>query len=167
MIEAGRVLGDSDIVDLGRETLRWLIGKQSAPQGHFRPVGTEGFNGRPYADPQPFDQQPLEAAATVDACLAAYRADGDAGWHEAAQAAMAWYTGENDLLTSLVSEDGSSCHDGLTPLGVNLNLGAESSIALQMARQAFAELTSLHEGRPQLAVVRPASKDLTRSRQGA
>ncbi len=167
MIEAGRVLGIPDIVDLGRETLRWLIGKQSAPQGHFRPVGSDSFGQRPYADPLPFDQQPLEAAATVDACLAAYRTDGDESWFEAAQTAMAWYTGENDLLTSLVSEDGASCHDGLTPLGLNLNLGAESSLALQMARQTFAELTSLREGKPQLAIVRPASKDLTWSCQGA
>jgi len=168
MIEAGRVLGDREIVDLGLETLRWLVGMQSAPQGHFRPVGTEGF-GRPYADPKPFDQQPLEAAATVDACLAAYRADGDESWMAVARTAMGWFTGENDLLTSLVAEDGSSCHDGLTPVGVNLNLGAESTLALQMARQTFAELISLspHEGKPQLAVVQPASKDLSRSRQGA
>ncbi len=91
MIEAGRVLGDREAVNLGLETLAWLIGKQSAPQGHFRPVGSDSFNQPAYADPQPFDQQPLEAAATVDACLAAYRADGDERWFEAAQTAMAWY----------------------------------------------------------------------------
>jgi hypothetical protein len=44
--------------------------RQTSPEGRFRAVGTESF-GRPYAEPLPFDQQPLEAQATIDACVAA------------------------------------------------------------------------------------------------
>ena len=32
--------------------------------------------------PEAFDQQPVEAAATISACLAAWRADGGAEWRQ-------------------------------------------------------------------------------------
>lgn len=153
MLEAGRVMGDGDAVALGLSTLGWLLDKQRAPAGHFRPVGTEGF-GSPYAQPAPFDQQPLEALATIDACLAAWRADGDERWVEAAQTAYGWFGGQNDLGTSLTNEEGTICHDGLTPFGVNLNTGAESMLALQMARHSMSEFAEDIVETPQLAVIR-------------
>ncbi|OJY71180.1 MAG: glycosyl transferase family 1 [Sphingobium sp. 66-54] len=152
MIEAGRVLDDKAVVATGLATLRWLMEQQKAPAGHFRPVGTESF-GKPFAPPATFDQQPLEAAATIDACLSAFRVDGDAGWVEAAERAFTWFEGDNDLGLPLASEDGAFCYDGLTPQGVNLNLGAESILAMQMARQAMAELNRAQDGTPQLSAV--------------
>lgn len=152
MIEAGRVLDDEAVVATGLVTLRWLLGQQKAPGGHFRPVGTESF-GRPFAPPAAFDQQPLEAAATIDACLSAFRVDGDDRWVEAAGRAFTWFEGDNDLGLPLTSEDGAFCYDGLTPHGVNLNLGAESILAMQMARQAMAELNREQDGTPKLSVV--------------
>jgi len=152
MIEAGRVLGDETVTATGLATLRWLMRQQKAPGGHFRPVGTESF-GKPFAPPAAFDQQPLEAAATIDACLSAFRADGDTGWVEAAESAFTWFEGDNDLGLPLASEDGAFCYDGLTPHGVNLNLGAESILAMQMARQTMAELSRLQDGTPQLSIV--------------
>lgn len=152
MIEAGRVLDDELATSVGLSTLQWLLEKQSAPAGHFRPVGSESF-GRVYADPKPFDQQPLEAEATIDACAAAWRADGAGRWVEAARKAFSWFTGENDLNLSLACDDGTLCYDGLTAQGVNLNLGAESILALQAARQAMAEFAGNLDETPQLAVV--------------
>lgn len=152
MIEAGRVLGDEAVTAAGLTTLRWLMGQQKGPGGHFRPVGTESF-GKPFAPPAAFDQQPLEAAATIDACLSAFRTDGDARWVEAAESAFTWFEGDNDLGLPLASEDGAFCYDGLTPQGVNLNLGAESILAMQMARQAMAELSRMQDGTPQLSIV--------------
>lgn len=153
MLEAGRTMGDEDAVRLGLSTLEWLLDMQRAPAGHFRPVGTESF-GLPYTQPSPFDQQPLEALATIDACLAAWRADGDARWIEEAQTAYGWFGGENDLGASLTSQDGTVCHDGLTPFGINLNTGAESMLALQMARHSMSEFNEQIEETPQLAVIR-------------
>ncbi|MBO9582426.1 MAG: glycosyltransferase [Sphingobium sp.] len=153
MIEAGRAMGDQDAVDLGLSTLRWLLDMQKAPAGHFRPVGTESF-GLPYAQPAPFDQQPLEALATIDACLAAWRADGAEYWVEAAETAYDWFGGDNDLSASLTNEDGTICHDGLTPFGVNLNTGAESMLALQMARHSMSQFAEEAVEIPQLALIR-------------
>jgi len=152
LIEAGRILGDGEAVAVGLATLRWLLEKQSAPEGYFRPVGTESFH-RPYAEPRRFDQQPLEAAATVEACASAWRVDRDAFWVEAATRASRWFEGENDLAQPLASEEGSLCYDGLTPHGVNLNIGAESILALQQARHAMAALLAETEATPQLTAV--------------
>ncbi|MBT2186155.1 glycosyltransferase family 4 protein [Sphingobium nicotianae] len=152
MIAAGRVLGDKVATSVGLSTLAWLLDKQRAPAGHFRPVGSDSF-GRAYAEPEPFDQQPLEAEATIDACAAAHAADGDARWIEAAHRAFTWFSGENDLQLPLTCEDGTLCFDGLTPQGVNLNLGAESILALQAARQAMAQFTGTLDETPQLMVV--------------
>ena len=152
LIEAGRVLGDRETIEVGLSTLRWLIEKQRAPSGHFRPVGTESFN-LPYAEPRPFDQQPLEAVATIDACACAYRVDPDAFWVEQAMRASSWFEGENDLAQPLSTEDGSLCYDGLTPCGVNLNMGAESILALQQARHGMAILLAATEATPQLSAV--------------
>jgi glycosyltransferase involved in cell wall biosynthesis len=139
LIEAGLVLNDESAIAVGTSTLRWLLDVQRAPAGHFRPVGTESY-GKPYAEPEAFDQQPLEAAATVDACVSAYRADPDMGWIEAAHQAMNWFNGENDLNHPLLCDDGALCFDGLTPAGVNRNVGAESILALHMARHSMATL---------------------------
>lgn len=153
MVEAGVVLEDKHALSVGLASLRWLLDMQTSPTGHFRPVGTASF-GRPFELPAAFDQQPLEAAATVEACAIAYRADPDPLWLKAAAQAFNWFEGENDLGMSLVSEDGDYCYDGLTPQGVNLNVGAESVLALHMARQAMAELFGDAEPVPHLSVVR-------------
>ncbi|MBO9574979.1 MAG: glycosyltransferase [Sphingobium sp.] len=152
LIEAGRVLGDGETVEVGLSTLRWLLEKQRAPLGHFRPVGTDSFT-LPYADPRPFDQQPLEAVATIDACASAYRVKPDGFWIEQAIRASSWFEGENDLAQPLSTEDGTLCYDGLTPQGVNLNMGAESILALQQARHAMAVLLAATESEPHLSAV--------------
>jgi glycosyltransferase involved in cell wall biosynthesis len=142
MIEAGRVLGDAQAIEVGLATLRWLMRQQRSADGLFRPVGTESF-GEPFTRPARFDQQPLEAAATIDACRCAYQVDADPYWIEAAHKAFTWFEGENDLGVPLASEDGTLCYDGLTPMGVNLNMGAESILALQMALHSMAELARM------------------------
>ena len=44
-----------------------------------------------------FDQQPLEAVATVEACQAALEAGGGPRWAAEAERAYAWFYGANDL----------------------------------------------------------------------
>lgn len=151
MLEAGRVLEDSASIDIGLSTLRWILDRQKAPDGHFRPVGSDSF-GAAYADPKPFDQQPLEATAAIEACAAAFSLQPDAAWTDTARSAYAWFFGANDLGAALASDDGTLCYDGLTPQGVNLNQGAESILALQMARHAMAELLGEAAPEPQLSM---------------
>ncbi len=140
LIRAGQALKRPDFTACGLSTLDWIVGQQTAPDGGFRAIGTESF-GRAYADPMPFDQQPLEAQATIDACAAAFDATGDARWAEEASRAYRWYLGQNDLGLPLASTSDGGCFDGLTPHGLNRNQGAESILALQLASCAISALS--------------------------
>ena len=140
LIRAGMALSREDLLACGLETLDWIIAKQTAPEGHFRAIGSESF-GRAYAEPLPFDQQPLEAVATVDACAAAFDATGDARWVAEAERAYRWFLGANDLDLPLATRNDGGCFDGLMPTGLNRNQGAESILALQMANCAISGLS--------------------------
>ncbi len=154
LLRAGHVLGRSEFASVGLETLEWIVARQTSPEGRFRAVGTESF-GRPYADPLPFDQQPLEAQATVEACAAAHEATGDSRWIDEATRAYRWYLGANDLDLPLATAQDGGCFDGLMPTGLNRNQGAESILALQLANCAISGLskTAANVATPRQAVV--------------
>lgn len=139
LLRAGAALGRDDFVQVGVETLDWIVQRQTSPEGRFRAVGTESF-GRPFAEPLPYDQQPLEAQATVEACAAAFAATADRRWVEEAFRAYRWYLGQNDLDLPLASVGDGGCFDGLMPTGLNRNQGAESILALQLASCAMSRL---------------------------
>jgi glycosyltransferase involved in cell wall biosynthesis len=132
LLRASAVLSDERMQRAGLDSLEWLCHMQIAPSGCFRPIGTGSF-GVHYATPEPFDQQPLEAAATVEACEAAYAASRDPRWIEEARRAYAWYLGDNDLGVRMVQVEVGGCYDGLTPERANLNQGAESLLSFQSA----------------------------------
>jgi len=140
LIRAGVALERADLLQCGLDTLDWIVGMQTSPEGRFRAVGTESF-GRAYEEPLPFDQQPLEAQATIDACVAAWEATGDERWRGEAMKAYGWYLGSNDLDLPLASKADGGCFDGLMPTGLNRNQGAESILALQMASCAISTLS--------------------------
>src|SRR6202040_2915351 len=96
LIVTGMATQTRGYVDAGLRSLRWLMIQQTASTGHFRPVGTAGF-GEQRQPPRAFDQQPLEATATIAACLTAWRADADAEWKNIATTVFAWFHGSNDL----------------------------------------------------------------------
>ena len=149
LLRAGIVLQCKDMQEDALTALRWLCRQQTAPQGHFRPVGTQSF-GLAYQAPRPFDQQPLEAWATIDACALAFEQTGDRFWLEHAEAAFAWYLGANDIGLRLATPDGG-CFDGLQIDRVNLNQGAESILAYQFAVMAIRRLRARagDTGRPE------------------
>jgi hypothetical protein len=132
LIVTGMATSNPALVAAGLKSLRWLTKLQTSEKGFFRPVGTAGF-GEKRARPRLFDQQPVEAAATISACLAAWRADGDPIWQSFASAAFAWFLGSNDLLTPLVDIETGSCRDGLHPDRANENRGAESLLSYLLA----------------------------------
>ncbi len=127
LILTGMATQTPGYLDAGLRSLRWLMTQQSASTGHFRPVGSEGF-GELRQRPRAFDQQPLEATATIAACLAAWRADGDVAWKADAIRAFAWFLGSNDLSVTLVDPHTGSCRDGLHPDRANENRGGESVV---------------------------------------
>ena len=108
LIVSGRATGQDAVLQRGLSSLRWLTEQQTTEKGHLRPIGSNGFYQRGGVRAN-FDQQPIEAQATVAACLAAYRATGELRWYEQAQHAFDWFIGGNDLGIELyVPETGAA-----------------------------------------------------------
>jgi glycosyltransferase involved in cell wall biosynthesis len=132
LIRAGMLLGRHDFLDVGLQTLLWLDAIQTSPAGNFSAIGSDSFS-RPFAQPLPHDQQPVEAAAMVDACDAAFAATGDIVWQERAINAYRWFLGKNENGLPVGDVETGGCFDALTPTGVNQNQGAESLLAFHLA----------------------------------
>jgi hypothetical protein len=109
--------------------------------GHFVPIGSQGFY-RQNGEKARFDQQPLEAAGAVSACLQAHRVTGDSRWRGEARSAFNWFLGDNDLQLPLYDSVTGGCRDGLHPDRANENQGAESTLSFLMA---LVEMRSLQE----------------------
>jgi hypothetical protein len=141
LIRAGETLDRPAHVKLGLSMLVWLVARQTSPRGTFRPVGCKGF-GRSYSPPLAFDQQPIEATATIDAAAAAFAVTGDRKWHRVALDAFGWFFGDNDAGMPLADAADGSCCDGLMATGINRNQGAESILSLHLAAQTMREAFS-------------------------
>ncbi len=135
LIEAGDWLGDRAMVEQGLASLDWLLAAQLAPMGYFELVGNVGW--WPRGDvPARFDQQPIDAAALVDALAAAWRVTGERAWLIELDRAYAWFSGWNSVGIPVAEPDRGGCGDGLSAVGVNANQGAESTLAWLAATEA-------------------------------
>jgi glycosyltransferase involved in cell wall biosynthesis len=150
LIQTGLTTQTPSYVEVGLRSLRWLNALQTTSSGYFRPVGTKSF-GRLRQKPEAFDQQPVEASATISACLAASRADDSAEWPIEAMRAFEWFLGENDLQTALIDPETGSCSDGLHPDRSNENKGAESVLSYLLSLVEIRQLrrmTAMDRTRP-------------------
>jgi glycosyltransferase involved in cell wall biosynthesis len=132
LIASGRDSGDANLVGIGLEALGWLVKVQRAPAGHFRAIGCKGFYRKGH-EPARFDQQPVEANATVAACLEAYRTTKETRWVNEARTAFEWFLGRNDLGQELYDPSTGGCCDGLEEDRINRNQGAESTLAFLLS----------------------------------
>jgi hypothetical protein len=133
MLLIGSACSDDRLVSAGLESLDWLTETQrSEGNGHFVPIGSQGFY-RQGGEKARFDQQPLEAAGAVSACLQAYRVTGDNRWRDEAWSAFNWFLGDNDLQLPLYDSVTGGCRDGLHPDRANENQGAESTLSFLIA----------------------------------
>lgn len=132
MLAAGKLLEDEQMVSDALRSLDWLLHIQTGADGQFLPIGSDFPYVRGGERPE-FDQQPLEATATVDACLDAYNASGHSRYLHEAWRAFAWFTGANISGEPIYNSSTGGCGDGLTRSGVNENQGAESTLAFLSA----------------------------------
>lgn len=122
---------DREMAAVGVRTLDWLVGLQTTDD-YFAPIGSNGFYPRGGVRAR-FDQQPVEAAAMVSACLDARRITGDGRWFGRARRAFDWFLGQNELHRSLYVPATGACHDGLHADRINKNQGAESTLSFLLA----------------------------------
>ncbi|MCD6337878.1 MAG: glycosyltransferase family 4 protein [Verrucomicrobia bacterium] len=134
LIQAGRWLNNEKALEIGLQSLRWLMKEQTADAGHFRPIGCHGFYPRGKAKAQ-CDQQPIEACCSVSACLEAFYATREEFWLQQARLAFDWFLGRNDLNLPLYNPKSGGCYDGLMIDRLNNNQGAESTLSFLLALQ--------------------------------
>jgi len=132
LLVSGAKMEREDMVDAGIRSLDWLVAMETSADGYFAPIGSNGFlvRGGPRAR---FDQQPVEASATISACLDARRVTNDERWALDARRAFDWYLGQNELQQSLYDPSTGACRDGLHEDRVNENQGAESTLSFLLS----------------------------------
>ena len=127
--------GESKFAAAAVNQLSWLCRLHTTSKGFFRPVGSEGFGlNREY---RPFDQQPLESWAMIDACSAAMIVKPSDDWRIMAQRAYGWYLQRNDRGIAIGDVATGSCYDGLMAQGASVNTGAESVLSFSLAYQSL------------------------------
>jgi len=137
MILSGHWTSRGEVFQAGLQSLRWLVERQRAKAGHFAPIGSNGFWKRG-GERARFDQQPVEAYATISACLEAFGLTHDEYWKRASRRCFEWFLGRNDLGESLYDSSTGGCRDALHQDRVSQNQGAESSLAFYLS---LAEMT--------------------------
>lgn len=134
MLRAGLSLRDDELIAIGLRTFQFHE-RVTVEGGVYMPVGNEGWYRRGGVKPR-YSQQPLEAVAMVDAALVAYDATGDPAHRTTAQIALDWYYGRNSR--GIVMARSGGCLDGLNEESVNMNMGAESTLAYLSSAYALA-----------------------------
>lgn len=139
LLLAGRVLQAVEVSSHGLELLEFLLQTETV-DGHLSvtPVGGRGPTDTSFDQ----DQQPIEIAALSDACARAYELTGDPRWLGAVRSAWAWFLGDNDSGVRMFDPLTGGGFDGLEIGGVNLNQGAESTLALLSTAQQARRLLS-------------------------
>jgi hypothetical protein len=133
LIAAGEWLGHDDMRARGLHSLEWLLQIQTHPhEGHLSLIGNQGWFPRG-GKKSPFDQQPLDAAALIDACYEAYLATQEERWLRSMSTCFDWFLGKNDVHEAVYDFRTGGCKDGLHSAGLNQNQGAESNLAWLMA----------------------------------
>jgi glycosyltransferase involved in cell wall biosynthesis len=133
LLIAGSRSGNTRMIEAGCESLQWLVTEQHrGDEEIFVPIGSRGVFTEG-GEKARFDQQPVEACATISACLQAFHLTREKHWLDEAWCAFRWFLGENDLQVPLYDATTSGCRDGLHPDRVNENQGAESTLSFLMA----------------------------------
>ena len=136
LIIGGLRLDDVEAVDIGLQTLRWYGDECGLALNAAEPVVLIGNEWRHRGQPHPGgggDEQPLDAAALVEAEVDALVATGEPTHARRALRAFEWFHGRNHLGVPVYDYANGGCHDGLKPAGLNPNQGAESTLAYHHA----------------------------------
>lgn len=126
---------DSTCLNVASESLGFLMSVQTV-SGVFAPIGNKGWY-RVGGDRALYDQQPVDAGATVEACNRLYRVAGQTRYRDWSSLALSWYSGSNLKRLPVYDNTTGGCYDGLIEEGVNLNQGAESILSYLLAITSF------------------------------
>ncbi|MBS3762003.1 MAG: glycosyltransferase [Planctomycetes bacterium] len=141
LLLAHEITGKEDYLDVGVQSLDFLLGKSQSEDGHLSFVGNNGWHQKD-DEPAQFDQQPIDACGLVEACKTAFRATGQREYLRHMRTAFDWFLGVNDLGVPLYDFSTGACADGLTAEGPNQNQGAESTLCCMLSLLTLTEIYS-------------------------
>jgi hypothetical protein len=139
LIAAGTRLEKDKITQRGLEALDWYAEQCTVDSDTIRLVGNRWRRvdgpARPHAEEG--DEQPIDAAALVEALIEAYMCTGRREYSGQAVRSFEWFLGRNTHDQPVYDFATGGCHDGLGPEGLNPNEGAESTLAYLQALLAL------------------------------
>ncbi len=129
---------DKRYLTVAKESFDFLITK-TFDNNTFIPIGQNGWYNSETDQRALFDQQPIEAAAMTNALVIASRIFRNQRYRKLAMTTFNWFLGKNIVNTAVYNVETGGCHDGLGQEVVNMNQGAESTLAYLMARISLEE----------------------------
>jgi hypothetical protein len=124
---AGQHWPKEDFADVA-ETSFAFLDRETTAGSIFWPIGNSDWYSHGETKSL-YDQQPVEAVTMAEAAFAAFDLLRDEKHLSAFCRAHDWFHGQNSMKESLANLPSGACFDGLHPLGVNRNQGAESTLA--------------------------------------
>ncbi len=138
LLRAYDILGREEDLKIATEALDFLNRTQTINE-IFVPIGNKGWYKRG-GKRAIYDQQPVEAASTVESAIDAYKTAGQRRYLDLAVSAFTWFFGKNTKKVQVYRPKNGACYDGISAEGVNKNQGAEATVSFLLARLAMGEI---------------------------
>jgi hypothetical protein len=132
LFEGYERIKDEDYLQVAKDSFNFIL-KVQMSNDMFAPIGNNGWYTKGGLKAM-YDQQSVEASCMAETAVAAFRATHDNHFRTAARTIFAWFLGKNTQGLSVYNPNTGGCYDGITPEGVNLNQGAEATVAYLLAR---------------------------------
>lgn len=132
LFEAYKHTKDKTTLQVAKNSFNFTL-KTQMNNGIFTPIGNNGWYKKGGIKAI-YDQQPVEASCMTKTALTAFQITQNTRFKTTAQTIFQWYHGKNTQALKVYDPNTGSCYDGITPQGLNLNQGAESTITYLLAR---------------------------------
>ncbi len=124
---------DPQYLKVAESSLEFLI--NNSFQGPiYVPIGQKTWFQKGDQNRQHYDQQPEDVVAMVQALKTAYKVTKKRKYKNLMFKTFYWFLGNNLLGEQVYDKTTGGSFDGLTPTGVNLHQGAESTVSYLLAR---------------------------------
>ncbi len=147
LFEANQENGYSHLLQIAKDSMDFLL-KVQIVKNTFVPIGNRGWYKKEEKRAI-YDQQSIEAAVMTEAAITAFRETGDKNYRLAAKTIFTWFHGKNTLNLAVYDINNGGCYDGITPKGLNLNMGAEATVGYLLSALEIQSL-KLHKTTEQL-----------------
>jgi hypothetical protein len=136
LLNAYEITSDETYLSIAFESMLFLESKVFR-KGILSPIGNQGWLERGKVRAR-FDQQGIDAMAMVLCYQQAFRVTREKKYLKRMYQSYQWFLGKNDLGLALYDPSTGGCADGLHIEGINLNQGAESTLAYWISHMVVA-----------------------------